>query len=301
VATLAVLTAQAAPAAKNLVKGPPPAALLKFDRKARADFQKANPRVRLPETTLPRGKATDPAFDWTDLGVATVVRDQGDSGTCWAQAGVAALEASWEIRNGACPVLSVQALLDNANHSRAGSAARALGELLRKGTAVDEDYLPFKGVPGPVAAPTPYRPVSWGYVAGKQRQPKVAQLKQALVEHGPLYVGMYSRTDKFHAYKSGVHREAGPFRGTTHAALLVGWDDDREGGAWKVKNSHGERWGEKGYFWIAYGSNNIGRGAAWVRAQSTFYAPPAAFSNLVPDAHPLKNWQSLRRRTLVLR
>jgi cathepsin L len=47
-----------------------------------------------------------------------------------------------------------------------------------------------------------------------------------------------------------------------HAVLLIGWDDEKQ--AWLIKNSWGEQWGEKGFAWIKYGSNNIGVFAAWV-------------------------------------
>jgi cathepsin L len=50
-----------------------------------------------------------------------------------------------------------------------------------------------------------------------------------------------------------------------HDLLLVGWDDKKE--AWLVKNSWGEKWGEKGFAWIGYGSNNIGVFAAWIEAR----------------------------------
>jgi cathepsin L len=46
--------------------------------------------------------------------------------------------------------------------------------------------------------------------------------------------------------------------------LIIGWDDKKDGGAWLVKNSYGPRWGDDGFGWIKYGSNNIGQWAAYV-------------------------------------
>src|SRR5262245_1589885 len=59
--------------------------------------------------TAPAKRRKRPAggFDWTELGVATRVRDQGRAGTCWAHAGVEALEASVEIRTDTFPLLAV--------------------------------------------------------------------------------------------------------------------------------------------------------------------------------------------------
>ena len=39
--------------------------------------------------------------------------------------------------------------------------------------------------------------------------------------------------------------------------------------------------------WIAMGSNNLGRAAAWVRAMSIYYRPTAEFAAFVPGARPL--------------
>ncbi len=37
-----------------------------------------------------------------------------------------------------------------------------------------------------------------------------------------------------------------------HAMTVVGYDDNRDGGAFKVMNSWGTDWGDKGFFWIKY-------------------------------------------------
>jgi cathepsin L len=265
------------------------------DRQAEGAFAQAYPGV-LPETRWRRPAPSAPAFDWTRLGVATRVRHQGKTGTCWAHAGVEALEANWMIRNGTRAEFSVQAVLDHLRHANGGTARKVFNALLKSGTALDLSY-PFRGRPGPLLEPTPYRAVAWGYIAGEGRTPSVGQLKEALLEHGPLYVSV-TTTSAFRKYRAGtVHREGRRFARTTHAVLLVGWDDGRE--AWKVKNSWGTRWGEGGYMWIAYGSNGVGKNAAWVRAQCIYYPPPPSFGMLVPDASPLPNWPARMARTLA--
>ena len=45
--------------------------------------------------------------------------------------------------------------------------------------------------------------------------------------------------------------------------MLVGWDDNKQ--AWLIKNSWGKDWGEDGFGWVKYDSNNIGLFAAWIQ------------------------------------
>lgn len=108
---------------------------------------------------------------------------------------------------------------------------------------------------------------SWDYVnSPPDKLPTVKQLKTALVEHGPLAAPIFY-DECLANYKGGVFNEK-DFGTINHVVLLVGWDDDKQ--AWLVKNSWGEEWGENGFAWIKYGSNNIGVFAAWIDAGYSF-------------------------------
>jgi hypothetical protein len=108
------------------------------------------------------------------------------------------------------------------------------------------------------------RAISWDYVnSPPDKLPTVAQLKTALIERGPLAAPIYY-DECLANYKGGVFNER-DLGMINHVVLLIGWDDAK--GAWLVKNSWGEEWGEKGFAWIKYGSNNIGMFAAWIDAR----------------------------------
>jgi cathepsin L len=180
--------------------------------------------------------------------------------------------------------------------------------------------------------PRPYRAVAWGYVdtppvaAGFEDSgmPSVDAMKLALCKHGPLAVAVLA-TSMFQAYtgealvpitgrvvsKEVLRENVAPailtpvdantgqkYHNVNHDVLLIGWDDAK--GAWLIKNSWGTSWGntggfgsERGYMWIAYGSNNIGLGAAWVQARNNFYKLPLRYFELIkvkpfPDPGPLR-------------
>lgn len=104
---------------------------------------------------------------------------------------------------------------------------------------------------------------SWDYVnSPPDKLPTVEQLKTALIEHGPLVAPIFY-DECLANYRGGVFNEK-DLGMINHVVLLVGWDDEKQ--AWLVKNSWGEEWGEKGFGWIKYGSNNIGVFAAWIDA-----------------------------------
>jgi len=275
-----------------------PAALLKLDDEARERFEKANPGV-LPEgplrTRLPFASAK--SFNWYTLNEDFYVHSQSATLSCWANTGIEALECNWLIRNGVRHFLSPQPVLDYTQRPNGGNSGIAFDVLLKHGTALMGNY-PFTGRPGDVQTRirTPYRAIAWGRVGDGRRPPTTDQVKSALLEHGPLSVNLFS-TRAFHKYPGGVFAEHyHPAKGkpaTNHEVLLLGWDNGRGRGAWYIKNSWGEKWGERGYCWIEYGCNNICYHVFWVRAQSIYYVlPKDELIRLVPDAAPPEVWTS---------
>jgi cathepsin L len=218
------------------------------------------------KTTLPKlGKVPFRGFDWTMYGIARRVYDQGQFGTCWAHAGVEALESSVEIHSDTYPFLAVQPILNATQDNQGGSVQMVFNELKNTGTGLilNFPYNPGKLGPRPKVS-LPYRARQWGYVTTANGVATTNQLKAALLAAGPLYTTLYAATPGFMSNKGSVLAEKGPFPQIDHAVLLVGWDDNRK--AWKIKNSWGASWGDGGYGWVAYGQYRIGTGTAWIQA-----------------------------------
>jgi len=105
--------------------------------------------------------------------------------------------------------------------------------------------------------------LTWDFVSSvPQKVAPTEELKRALIIHGPVV-----STIKFDSclwlYGGGVFNEEQNQDGG-HMVLIIGWDDAK--GAWLIKNSYDTDWGEGGFGWIKYGSNNIGQFSAWIFA-----------------------------------
>jgi len=219
-----------------------------------------------------------PAWDWRSAGVVSPVRDQGrGKAVDWAMVSVDAFESSYRLRRPVPIKASVRFVIDHSGAGTIQGGWWAFDSFIDRGLVSEKDY-PDTGDSKKAEAPKPlYHANSWGYVGGADlaKIPKDLALKEALCRYGPLAVTLYASLPSFGGYTRGVY--SGEFktgnavvgadgvkRVVDHAVLLVGWDDGKQ--AWLIKNSWGLGWGEKGYMWIRYGSNNIGYGAAWVVA-----------------------------------
>jgi hypothetical protein len=244
--------------------------------------QKENPG--LPVGAPPELPATLPSkFSWEDKGKVSPVKNQGNVGTCWTFADVGAMESELMIRHGQTWDLAEQDLIDCGR----------TGALTRMETGVSyetENPYQYHDAPHDPSAAckhnrTPFYIEGPVYLVPPDPNAKfppppdpvpVALIKNAIYHHGPVAVNM-------HIPKVGSQifnvKDATPFQETiplvydgwpkktdvrnngSHIIDIVGWDDAL--GAWRVKNSWGPGWGDKGFGYIKYGSNRIGMGAAY--------------------------------------
>lgn len=64
---------------------------------------------------------------------------------------------------------------------------------------------------------------------------------------------LFGGNDESSLWQPGkARRKAANVRGNGHAVCVVGYDDDKFGGAFKIVNSYGKSRGEEGYFWLKY-------------------------------------------------
>jgi cathepsin L len=268
--------------------------------KVPAELQAAGPARALQANPIQgrQPNVTDPTFDWRtpglvvrNTGIVTAAKNQETCGCCWAFAAIGTIEAAYARSNRRLISASEQYLLNQSgtfltsitglNYSCQGGwwpfdmlVPNALNGLQTPGVPKFTD-LPYQGAPGPTPAnlQLPYRLVSWGYVSSGNNPnliPSDSEIKQALIDHGPLAVAINVPQDPLSSVLWTNYDGTGVIRqfdnsiasSVNHAIMIVGWDDSKN--AWAIKNSWGPNWGTHGFGYVGYGQNNIGWGAAYV-------------------------------------
>lgn len=90
-------------------------------------------------------------------------------------------------------------------------------------------------------------------------------IKQNIIDHGALYTSIYYDNDNYLASDATYYYNDmnNSFDDSNHAVVIVGWDDNKfvdgisKKGAFIVKNSWGDDWGDNGYFYVSYYDESI--------------------------------------------
>ncbi len=234
----------------------------------------------------PRGISGLASFSWENSGGSTPVRSQRSCGSCWAFAAAGAVEGTYLITNGRALDLAEEHQVSTCNqpagNCRGGWYHIVFEDYLVSGT-VDEPVMPYTASNSicPNPSPLPRRILNWGFVGRDGQNPTIREIKTAIQNHGPVAVAV-TATMAFQGYSGGVFQETTASTTLNHAVLIVGWSDQL--GAWRVKNSWGTWWGENGYMWIDYNTDNIGRWAAWVETVRECYVLTEEYERLAAAA-----------------
>ncbi|MEO9571642.1 MAG: C1 family peptidase [Polaribacter sp.] len=77
----------------------------------------------------------------------------------------------------------------------------------------------------------------------------VSKVKKAISQKNPVVIGLF----RFSSLKTDYNNVWIPSSGKSgHAMVVVGYDNNKSGGAFEVMNSWGTRFGKNGFFWIKY-------------------------------------------------
>ncbi len=227
------------------------------------------------------GPETPEAYDLREEGLLTSVKNQGRAGSCWAFASLASLEsgllkAEGETRN--FSENNMKNLLSDRypegfdlEHDEGGNRYMSTAYLARWTGPVNESDDPYNDISdySPQGLPVQKHVQEVLFLPERSGPLDNDQLKRALLNYGAVYSTMYADMANYYlagnysyyCYNTGI-------RSANHAITIVGWNDSFNrscfspqppgDGAFIIKNSWGESWGEAGYFYISYYDTKLG-------------------------------------------
>lgn len=133
-----------------------------------------------------------------------------------------------------------------------------LNLLVKKGSPTVNDYnLPYGAMD---ADKTTYQDRLNGYE--ELQTNNAEQIKNAIIQNRPVVIGIkvqknslgYSLSPNFLTSQGVIEMDAflQSNRSGLHAMVIVAYNDTLDGGSFKLVNSYGKEWGDKGFCWIRY-------------------------------------------------
>jgi len=228
--------------------------------------------LRAPDSDIPA------VYDLRSVGKTTAAGDQGQSGCCWTFSSLASLESYLLGTEGVAYDFSENNMKNIASENysegfdlapdEGGNAFISAAYLSRWNGPVNEfedPYIDFS-VYSPPGLTVQKHVQEVLFLPARTGSLDNEFIKKALLKYGALHSTIYWNAACYHEENhTYCCTESQP---ANHAITIVGWDDsfDRNkfkqvppgDGAFIVKNSWGQTWGEGGYFYVSYYDPKIG-------------------------------------------
>ena len=206
---------------------------------------------------LVNSTALPTSVDWTTKGAVSAVKNQEQCGSCWAFSTTGSVESAWFLSNGTVPELSEQQLVDcstaEGNQGCNGGLMDYAFEYIikNKGITTEEAY-PYTAT-GPNTCEAAGKPVAATISKYVDVPVNSETALMTAIAQQPVSVAVEADQSVFQFYSGGVMDSAcGPQ--LDHGVLAVGYGTEGGKDYYKVKNSWGATWGDKGYILLARGA-----------------------------------------------
>ncbi|WP_405290286.1 C1 family peptidase [Methanobrevibacter sp.] len=204
-------------------------------------------------------------------GLVTPIRDQQSGGNCWTFGALAALESAILKASGIAYDFSegnikniMQKYSDygwsELETNEGGYDEMAIAYLVNWLGPVEEvldKYDDFDVLSPVLNAFTHVQNVIY---LGRSSYTDNDAIKEAIMKYGAVSTGIYYDSTYFYNSRNSYYYYGSSY--ANHAVAIVGWDDNYSkenffykpagDGAWIVKNSWDETWGDNGYFYVSY-------------------------------------------------
>lgn len=185
-------------------------------------------------------------IDWS--GKVPAIQNQGSCGSCWAFSATATMEGRYAIKTGKLYKLSEQQAVDctSASYGCNGGWMHDVFEHMRTKAFIQGSQYPYKAVKG-TCQENKIKGID--KVKGKVMVSKDENSHANALASGPVSIAVDAST--WGAYRGGILDSCGT--GMNHGVVLIGYTGMEN--SWRVRNSWGTSWGEKGYIRLKKGKN----------------------------------------------